>query len=109
MAQEYVNLSENAGIGTIALSKSVFELITEITVDELKGVEKSSVGKFSSAIHCKIEKNKLNINVNVKVKYGANVNRECETLQHRIQQNILEMTNLECNRINITVGGFEIE
>ncbi len=108
MAQEYLLLEEGNEIGKISLSKTVFELISDITVEELENIEKAPSGKFSQSIHCKIEKNQLSVAVNVKVKYGANVNAECERLQHRIHQNILQMTNIDCNKIHITVSGFDI-
>ncbi len=108
MAQEYIMLQEENESGKIALSKSVFELITDITIKELDTIVKVPSSKFSQSIQCKIEKNHLSISVNVRIKYGSNVNGECETLQHRIHQNILQMTSLDCGNININVNGFDI-
>ena len=42
----------------------------------------------------------------IKVKYGANVNAVCEALQDRIYQNILQMTSLKCNLVDVKVVGF---
>ncbi len=108
MAQEYIFLEEKSGIGKIALSKFVFEIITDITLNEVENVEKVPSSKFSNSICCKIIKNQLNIIVNVKVKYGANVNATCEILQNKIYQNVLQMTNLQCSKIDIQVSGFHI-
>lgn len=109
MGQQYITIEETNEVGVIALSKSVFEMITDITVSEVENVEKAQGNKFFQPIQCIIDKNELAISISVRVKYGANVNRECETLQHRIHQNILQMTNFDCKKININVNGFEIE
>ncbi|MFV0380459.1 MAG: Asp23/Gls24 family envelope stress response protein [Anaerorhabdus sp.] len=108
MKQEYIILKDESTVGEIALSKAVFETITTIVLNDVKDIETFSTGKFSHAVQCKIVKNKLSIIVNVKVKYGASVNVECEKLQHRINQNILQMTSINCDKIDIVVNGFEI-
>ncbi|MEF9921080.1 Asp23/Gls24 family envelope stress response protein [Anaerorhabdus sp.] len=108
MAQEYVLLNEKGATGEIALSKNVFELIADITLDDVDSVERIPANKFSKAISCKIVNNQLHIAIDVKLKYGANVNATCEILQNRIYQNIYDMTNMKCGSVDIHVVGFHI-
>lgn len=108
MAQEYILMNEDSSIGEIALSKNVFELITEITIGEVDNVVRIPATKFSKTIACKIVNNQLHVSADVRIKYGANVNATCEILQNRIFQNILEMTSMRCGNVDIHVVGFDI-
>ena len=107
MAQEYILIKEKSDdCGMIALSKGVFETITQISVDEIDGVSLMESSPIKKAHTCKITNNKLNVLVDVRVKYGLNVNQNCEKIQNRIHQNILLMTNLSCENIDVKVSGF---
>lgn len=107
MAQEYILIKEKEEeTGLIALSKGVFETISEISIDEEENVSLVDNKTLKKAIQCKIASNKLNVAVEVKVKYGANVNEACEKLQERISSNIFQMTNLKCNLVDVKVVGF---
>ncbi len=107
MAQEYIQIKEKEEeTGLIALSKGVFETISQISIDEEENVCLVDNTALKKAVQCKIANNKLNVSVEVKVKYGANVNETCERLQERIASNISQMTNLKCNLVDVKVVGF---
>lgn len=108
MAQEYVSINEKNENGEIALSKNVFELIADISIDDVENAKRITGNKFTKPIQCKISQNQLHIGMDIKVKYGANVNATCEILQNNIYQNILQMTNLKCASVDIHVVGFDI-
>ncbi len=108
MAQEYVLMNEDSETGEIALSKNVFELIADITLNDVDNVVRMPANKFSKSISCKIVNNRLHIGADIKIKYGANVNATCEILQNRIYQNIFDMTNMKCGHVDIHVVGFDI-
>ena len=77
-----------------------------VAVDEEENVSLVENTALKKAVQCKIANNKLNVAVEVKVKYGANVNEACERLQERIASNIVQMTNLKCNLVDVKVVGF---
>ena len=90
----------------IALSKCVFETIAQISIDEIDGVTLVENSPMKKSYLCKIGNNKLNVMVEIRIKYGMNVHQSCESIQDRIHQNILQMTNLSCENIDVKVTGF---
>ena len=107
MATDYVKLNEKNEYGNIAINKSVFESIVEISMKDIEDV-KVSVNPFARPIQIKIDENKLNITADVKVKYGVNVNATCEKVQNRIYENVAYMTGFKPNEVTVNVTGFEI-
>ena len=107
MATDYVKLNEKNEYGMIAINKSVFESIVEISMKDIEDV-KVSVNPFAHPIQIKIDENKLNITADVKVKYGVNVNATCEKVQNRIYENAAFMTGFKPNEVTVNVTGFEI-
>ena len=104
MAQEYIVIKEKTEqSGLIALSKSVFESIAKISVEEVEGCILVDAKK---AVVCRIANNRLHVAVDAKVKYGVNVNRTCEDIQAKITQNIQLMTNLKCGSVDVKISGF---
>lgn len=77
MAIDYVVLNEKSENGLMAINKSVFESIADISMKDIEDV-KVSFNPFARPIQIKIEDNKLNITADVKVKYGVNVSATCE-------------------------------
>lgn len=106
MAQEYILISEHVDFGNIALSKVVFEMIAQISVEEEALAFLLEPTALHKPVQCRIQDNKLNVLLEIKIKYGSNVNLVCENLQNRIFQSILEMTNLRCNLVDVKVVGF---
>lgn len=105
MAQEYIVIKEKTEqSGLIALSKSVFESIAVISVEEVEGC--NLIDNTKKAVVCRIQNNRLHVSVDAKVKYGVNVNRTCEEIQTRVTQNIQLMTNLKCGSVDVKISGF---
>ncbi|HCK87827.1 MAG TPA: Asp23/Gls24 family protein [Erysipelotrichaceae bacterium] len=108
MAQDYVVLNEENEDSLIAINKSVFKAITEISIDDIENAVRMPETRFAKPLSVRIENNKLLIEADIKVKYGANVNATCELLQNRIYENVLLMTGFKASDIKINVTGFEI-
>ncbi len=108
MAKEYILLKEKSDSGIIALNKSVFESIVEISKDEVEGLSKIPHTRFSRPVSIKIVNNKLHISVDVNLKYGASVGVVSKNLQTKIYDNILQMTGLKPSDISINVISFSI-
>ena len=108
MAQDYVVLNDNSENGLIAINKSVFQSIVEISIDDLENTVRVSESRFSHPLLVKIEKNKLFVETDIKVKYGANVAATCELLQNKIYENILFMTGFKTSDVTVNVIGFDI-
>ena len=107
MAQEYIAMKENNQNGTIALSKSCFETIAKIAIEEEEMLQVASKnGIFKDALTCKILNNQLTLQLNVKVKYSANVNDACARVQGKIFENIEHMCGYQVDVIDIRVVGF---
>ncbi len=109
MAQNYVVLNEKQDNGIIAINKSVFRSIAEISIDDIENAVKVPEARFVSPISVKIVENKLHISADIKVKYGANVAATCELVQNKIYENILFMTGFKASDVTINVIGFDIE
>ena len=104
MATDYIVLRESEEQGRIAISKSVFLSIAEITINEIENI----VVTAKWPVSVKIEDNQLKLETDVKVKYGANVNATCSLVQNKIYENILFMTGFKPSDITVNVTGFEI-
>ena len=107
MAQEYIALKENNNDGVIALSKSSFQTIAKIVIEEdenLKLAESSAPFKYP--LVCKIANDQLILTMDVKVKYNANVNDVCCKLQSKVFENIKHMTGYSPDQIDVRVCGF---
>ncbi|MBR3310479.1 MAG: Asp23/Gls24 family envelope stress response protein [Solobacterium sp.] len=108
MAQDYVVVNEKSENGMIAVNKSVFQAIADISLSEIENISASENGRFAKPTQVKIENNKLIISADIKVKYGANVSAACELLQNKIYENILFMTGYKASDVRVNVVGFEI-
>lgn len=107
MAQEYIALKESNNTGIIALSKSAFQTIAKIVLEEdenLKPAESSTPFKYP--ITCKILNDQLILTIDVKVKYSVHVNDACSKVQSKIFENIEHMTGYTPDVIDIRVVGF---
>ena len=108
MAKEYILLKEKTDSGLIALNKSVFESIVEISEDEIDEVVRINSSRFTKPIQVKILKNQLHISVDVNFKFGSNVSLVSKKLQTKIYENILQSTNIKPSEITINVVSFSI-
>ncbi|MCR4951863.1 MAG: Asp23/Gls24 family envelope stress response protein [Solobacterium sp.] len=108
MAQDYVMLNEEKDDSMIAINKSVFKAITEISIDDIENAVRLPDTRFAKPLSVKVENNKLLISADIKIKYGANVNATCELVQNRIYENVLLMTGFKASDITVNVIGFEI-
>lgn len=108
MAQDYIVLKDRSDNGNIAINKSVFYAITEISIQEIENAELVSNSTFTKPISIKTDKNELQVIANLKVRYGANVNSTCELVQNKIYENILFMTGYTPNDVTVNVVGFDI-
>ena len=107
MAQDYVKLNNDIGIGMIAINKSVFQAIADISIDEIENAVRLPETRFSKPLQVKIENNRLHVETSINIKYGANVNQTCELLQNKVYENILFMTGFKANKVTVNVSGFE--
>lgn len=109
MAQKYIILKEeNEGLGLIAINKSVFYAITELSIDEVENAIRIPKTKLNKPLKVTTVDNKLDIDVDVKIKYLADVEQTCELVQNKVFENILNMTGFKPNEVHINVVGFEI-
>lgn len=109
MAQDYVVLSDDAnGNGLIAINKSVFQSVAEISIDDIENAVRIPQTRFNKPMAVKIEDNKLKIETDIRVKYGANVSQTCELVQNKIYENILFMTGFKASEVTVNVTGFDI-
>ena len=108
MAQDYIVLDKKSDQGMIAINKSVFESIAEISISDIENALPIKGTRFSKPVNIKIDHGSLMITADIRVKYGANVNATAELLQNKIYENILFMTGFKADEITVNVEGFEI-
>lgn len=107
MAQEYIAIKQRNDIGLIALSKSVFETIAQIVVEEEPALTlNDTVNPFKESITCKIQNDQLILSVDVKVKYDVDVKATCTSIQNKIYENIAHMSDYTPDVIDVRVVGF---
>jgi uncharacterized alkaline shock family protein YloU len=107
MAQEYVILKESGAMGKIAINKTVFQSIAEISLRDVENVSPAS-GRFGKSVSVSVDENKLKITADVKVAYGENVGTVSSKLQNSIYENVLFMTGFKVSDIVVNVVGFSI-
>ncbi len=107
MAQDYVVLNEDNGNGMIAINKSVFKAISELSIDDIENSVRIPDTRFSKPLNVKIENNKLYITADIRIRYGANVEATCELVQNKIYENLLLMTGFKASDVTVNVTGFE--
>lgn len=108
MAQDYIVVDKKSDQGMIAVNKSVFESIAEISISDIDNALPVKSTRFNNPVSIKIDHGSLMITVDIRVKYGANVNATAELLQNKIYENILFMTGFKADDITVNVEGFEI-
>ena len=108
MAQDYIVLDKKNENGLIAINKSVFESIAEISISDIDNALPIKGTRFSKPITIRIDHGVLSISADIRVKYGANVNATAELLQNKIYENILFMTGFKADNVTVNVNGFEI-
>ena len=107
MAQEYIALKERNNAGVIALSKSAFQTIAKIVVEEDENIRLAdSATPFKYPISCKLVDNKMVLTIEVKVKYTVNVSDACSKLQKKIFESISHMSEYTPEKIDVRVVGF---
>ena len=99
-----IKISDNEN-GIIILKKDVFTSIAFISVQEENGIQLDK-GTFKKAVTCKIEDEKVHISIDLKIRYGQNVQKTCKSVQNRVSKSIQDMTNVNCNHIDVNVIGF---
>ena len=104
MAQDYVILDKKNENGMIAINKSVFESIAEISIGDIENAVAVKETRFSKPVSVRIDKGELLVTADIKVKYGANA----ELLQNKIYESILFMTGYKASDVTVNVTGFEI-
>jgi len=110
MAQDYIvlNQDDESRMGTIAINRSVFESIANISISEIDNAIALKDSKLSKYLTVKIDQNRLMITTDIKVKYGANVSQTCELVQNKIYENCLYMTGFKASEVTVNVIGFDI-
>ena len=102
---DYIICECNSNLGDISLNKETFTTIANITTLDFKEVVKY---KNFPAIYCNIDNNEVSLNIHLKIKYNTNINNLLEKLQKNIYQNILDMTGIKVNNIDIKLVEFDI-
>ncbi len=106
MAQEYIAVKQKNELGLIAISKSVFQTIAAIEVEDEENVVLADATPFKSPLTCKIAEDRLYLSVDIKVMYNANVNEVCARLQNKIYDSIKHMSEYAPDVIDVKVTGF---
>ncbi|NTW95043.1 MAG: Asp23/Gls24 family envelope stress response protein [Erysipelotrichaceae bacterium] len=99
-----IKISDNEN-GIIFLKKDVFTSIAFISLQEENGIQLDK-GTFKKAVTCKIEDEKVHISIDLKIRYGQNVQKTCKSVQNRVSKSIQDMTNVNCNHVDVNVIGF---
>ena len=112
MAQtEYYSYQDNQALGKVGVSLQVFDVITKLTLMDIKEVTVDfphgifNYGK--GPIVCRIIDSTLQIDVELKVNYGQNVTAISKLVQKKISDAVMRMTDVTVDYINVNVTGIE--
>jgi len=105
MSTEFIKIPSKEQLGEITLTKIAFELITLHSIEEEKAVVVPQQ-LLSKPIIIRINNNQLSISCDVHVKHGKNVNKILSSLQERIFNNVVMMTEVKPTSVDIKVTGF---
>lgn len=95
-----MNKNEN---GSYVIEVKAFKDIAQIACKSVKNV----TGAKDDFVSCKYNKKTgLQLMVTVKIKQGVDVVETCKEIQDSINENILLMTGVNCENINIDIVGF---
>ena len=93
-------------IGAFQISDKAFEDIASIVCENTRNIYPAR--KDKGFVEAKFSKEKeLTMTVSIRVKQGVDIVKLCNKLQDEIAENILLMTGLEAQKINIDIQGFE--
>ena len=96
----------NSGNGNYIISEKAFEDIARIACSNIKNVFPAK--KEKESVVCRFSKNgELTVKLSVRVKKGIDIVKLCSKIQDEVRENILMMTGVDCNKINIDIQGFE--
>lgn len=109
MAQDYFNLTFENEVGEIHVNRSVFELISRFSVEEIEGVHIID-SSFKKGITSTLSKEGLlKIEVDVKYNYGINAERTSRLVQDKIMNAIKDMVDIHPDQVDVNVLGFQFE
>ena len=105
---EYITVKKSADdLGSSFFSEDVFADIAAVALTKNKNIALAK--KDKNAVDCKIKAGNITLTSAVKMKLGSNVVEECEKMQQKIHDDILEMTDVECKDIRLDVVGFIVD
>ena len=97
-----INSNEN---GSCIISTKAFKDIAEIVCKDIKDIYPAKKdGGFATCLVS--NKGDVKISISIKIKQGVDVVKVCGKIQDSINENILLMTGIDCNNININIQGF---
>ena len=106
MAKEFYMIENYKKNGKIGISHQVFEEISRYVTVEVDGVEfleeTSSLFKKQDIV-CKIINDEVYITINIRIRYNFNVGDVSQTIQDRVSQTILHMTEIMPKKIDVNV------
>lgn len=107
----------NSALGNIEIAPEVLEVISGIAANEVEGVFamqgtlKSGVNELlgrsshSKGIYLNSDEHGLSVDVYCYIKYGVSVPKVALELQQKIKEQILFMSDLEVQSVNVHVAG----
>ena len=107
MATEYiVSKNRENEYGMIGLSTAVFESIAASTLEEIPDVKVAARNGLKKSISCKVVNSFIVINMNVIASRHGNVTEISSTVQQRVHDAIVQMTEFRDVIVNVSVVGF---
>ncbi len=109
MANEYVISKRDEKLGTVQLSKSVFESIIRITLEEMEGVFIVDTSWKSGVVPVVHKDNDLSVMVDVKLRYGLSAQRVSMNIQEKVVNVIKQTTDVVIKNVDVKISGFVFE
>lgn len=101
---EAKNINIEAKNGKVILSSDVFKNIAQIASNKVSGIFPAK--KEDDFVSCKLNNDNVKLTIFIKLKQGSDVSKVCSQLQNKIHEDILDMTGIDCNEINLDIQGF---
>lgn len=121
LEREAYTLKDDGGSGIISIADDVVAMIASIAATEVDGVSSlvgnitnelmSRVGmkKLTKGVKVLVSDGKVHVDLAVNIKYGYNIPETCQNVQNKVKATIENMTGLDVDNINISIGGIDMK
>ena len=107
---DYVVIQEtHAGLGQIAVNKSVINAIVRNVIEADENVHLEEIRGLKTAPTVLINDSVISVSMKVRIKYGKDVKSSCLNLKHELENQLKLMVDYDNPVVEFNVVGFKFD